>query len=157
MANEEFLEFTEVNAEDSLRLMALKSQYNLCVSRLALAIMRGRNDRHQGLLNELRFLKEQIEAFRPWNDRPITAMAKLIIWKNAQAKHKTFTITAHAKGLDEARQLAIGAIAGLVPQTLSEEEGEALLNWTYQKEPVTEQDLSGAVEGKVSIARINEQ
>ena len=84
-------------------------------------------------------------------------MTQTITWNNAQAKHKTFTITAHAKGLDEARQLAIGAIAGLVPQTLSEEEGEALLNWTYQKEPVTEQDLSGAVEGKVSIARINEQ
>lgn len=62
MANEEFLEFIKVNAEDSLRLMALKSQYNLCVSRLALAIMRGRHDRREGLLTELRFLKEQIEA-----------------------------------------------------------------------------------------------
>lgn len=62
MANEEFLEFIEVNAEDSLRLLALKSQYNVCVSRLALAIMRGRNDRREGLLNELGFLKEQIEA-----------------------------------------------------------------------------------------------
>lgn len=84
-------------------------------------------------------------------------MAKLIIWKNAQAKHKTFTITAHAAGLDEARLLAMGAIAGLVPQTLSEEEGEALLNWTYEKEPVMEQNSAAVAEGEISIDGVNEQ
>ena len=63
MANEEFVEFIKVNAEDSPRLMALKSQYNLCASRLALAIMRGINDRREGLINELSFLRDQIRAF----------------------------------------------------------------------------------------------
>lgn len=84
-------------------------------------------------------------------------MTQAVIWKNAPAKHKTFAITAHASSLDGARQLIIAAIAGLVPQTLSEEEGEALLRWTYQKEPVTEQNFSGVAEGEVSTARINEQ
>jgi hypothetical protein len=64
MANEEFVEFIQVNEEDSLRVMALKSQYNLCASRLSLAIMRGGNARRQELSNELRFLKDQIEAFK---------------------------------------------------------------------------------------------
>jgi hypothetical protein len=82
-------------------------------------------------------------------------MTQVLIWKNAQANHKTFTITAHSSGVNEARRLIIGAIAGLVPQTLTEEEGEALLNWTYEKEPVTEQHASGFTEGEVSIERMN--
>ncbi len=61
MLNEEFIEFVKVNAEDSIELLALKSQYNMCVVRLALAIMRGRHERRQGLLEELSFLKEQID------------------------------------------------------------------------------------------------
>lgn len=85
----------------------------------------------------------------------LETMAKLIIWENAQAKHKTFTITAHVSSIDEARLLAIGAIAGLVPQTLSEAEGEALLNWTYEKEPVMEQNSSEVAEGEILIAQVN--
>lgn len=61
-------------------------------------------------------------------------MTQVIIWKNAHAKHKTFAITAHVSSLDEARQLIIATIAGLLAQTLLEEAGEGVLNWTYQKE-----------------------
>jgi hypothetical protein len=82
-------------------------------------------------------------------------MVKSIVWKNAQAKHKTFTVTARASGIDDARMLAIGAIAGLVPQTLSEEEGEALLNWIYQKEPVVEPHPPGVAQRGVSIAPVS--
>ncbi len=83
-------------------------------------------------------------------------MKKSILWKNAKAKHKTFTITVHVSSIGEARRLVIAAIAGLVPQTLSEAEGEALLNWTYEKEPVIEQRSLGIAEGEVSIAQVNE-
>ncbi len=84
-------------------------------------------------------------------------MTQSLIWNNAQAKHKTFTIVARASGLDEARRLAILAIAGLVPQTLTEEEGEALLNWMYEKEPVVAQDASGAGQAGVNITEVKVQ
>jgi hypothetical protein len=63
-------------------------------------------------------------------------MTQLIVWKNAQANGKTFTVTAITSNINEARRLSIRAIAGLVPQTLSEAEAEALLNWIYEKAPV---------------------
>ncbi len=84
-------------------------------------------------------------------------MTQLITWKNAQTKHKTFTIVARASGLDEARRLAIAAIAGLVPQTLTEEEGEALLNWMYEKEPVIAQDAPGVGRAGVEITEVKAQ
>ncbi|MBD0257447.1 MAG: hypothetical protein ICV83_17155 [Cytophagales bacterium] len=82
-------------------------------------------------------------------------MTQSITWKNAQVKHRTFTIAARASGLDEARRLAIGAIAALVPQTLTEEEGEALLNWIYEKEPVFELDSSGVAQPGIAITEVN--
>lgn len=82
-------------------------------------------------------------------------MAQSITWKNAQAKHKTFTIAARTGGLDEARRLAIGAIARLVPQTLTEEEGEALLNWIYEKEPAIAPDSSGIAQAGIAITEVN--
>ena len=84
-------------------------------------------------------------------------MAQSITWKNAQAGHKTFTVAARASGIDDARRLAIGAIAGLVPQTLTEEEGEALLNWIYEKEPVMEPDASGVAQPGIAITEVNAQ
>ena len=84
-------------------------------------------------------------------------MAQSITWKNAQAGHRTFTIAARASGLDDARRLAIGAIAGLVPQTLTEEEGEALLNWIYEKEPVIAPDASGVARPAIAITEVNAQ
>ena len=84
-------------------------------------------------------------------------MAQSITWKNAQAGHRTFTIAARASGLDDARRLAIGAIAGLVPQTLTEEEGEALLNWIYEKEPVIAPDASGVAQPAIAITEVNAQ
>ncbi len=80
-----------------------------------------------------------------------------IVWKNAQANGKTFTVTASASGINEARRLAIGAIAGLVPQTLSEAEAEALLNCIYEKEPVVGPHPSGAAPPGVSIEAVNGQ
>ncbi len=84
-------------------------------------------------------------------------MAQSITWKNAQAGHRRFAIAARASGIDDARRLAIVAIAGLVPQTLTEEEGEALLNWIYEKEPVTAPDASGAAPAGVTITEVNAQ
>jgi hypothetical protein len=82
-------------------------------------------------------------------------MAQSITWKNAQAKHRTFTVAARASGIDDARRLAIGAIAGLVPQTLTEEEGEALLNWIYEKEPAVAPDASGAAQPGIAITAVD--
>jgi hypothetical protein len=88
----------------------------------------------------------------------ITAgMIQAITWNNAQAKRRTFTIAARTSGLDDARRLAIAAIAGLVPQTLTEEEGEALLNWIYEKEPVMAPDSSGAAQPGIAITEVNAQ
>ncbi len=83
------------------------------------------------------------------------AMTQLIVWKNAQASGKTFTVTASASSISEARRLSIGAIAGLVPQTLSEAEAEALLNWIYEKEPVVGPHPPGPARPGVSIAAVN--
>ncbi len=55
-------------------------------------------------------------------------MEKIFRWKNAQAKGKAFTLTAYASSLDDARRLVLAEIAPLIPQTLSEEEGKALLD-----------------------------
>ncbi len=63
MADKEFLDFIQANAEDKIEILALKSQYNICVARLAVAMMRGRNERRQGLLDELSFLKQQIDKY----------------------------------------------------------------------------------------------
>jgi hypothetical protein len=82
-------------------------------------------------------------------------MAQSITWKNAQAKRRTFTIAARTSGLDEARRLAIVAIANLIPQTLTEEEGEALLNWMYEKEPVVAQDSSGVAQPGIAITEVH--
>ncbi len=90
-----------------------------------------------------------------YNEPVIAAMAQSITWKNAQAKHRTFTIAARTSGLDEARRLAIVAIANLVPQTLTEEEAEALLNWIYEKEPVVAQDSSGVAQAGATITEAN--
>jgi hypothetical protein len=84
-------------------------------------------------------------------------MTQTITWNNAQAKHKTFTITARASGVDDARRLTITAIAHLVPHTLSEAEGEALLNWIYDKEPVTEPHPAGTAQPGVSIVAVPAQ
>jgi hypothetical protein len=81
-------------------------------------------------------------------------MAQSITWKNAQAKRRTFTIAARTSGLDDTRRLAIAAIAGLVPQTLTEEEGEALLNWIYEKEPAIGQDSSGNAQPGITITEV---
>ncbi len=62
MVNGEFVAFIKVNADDSSGLMASKSQYIGCASRLVPAIMRGRDDRRRELLNDLSFLKDQTEA-----------------------------------------------------------------------------------------------
>ena len=82
-------------------------------------------------------------------------MAQSITWKNAQAGPKTFTVAARASGIDDARRLAIGAIAGMVPQSLTEEEGEALLNWIYEKEPVLAPDPSGMAQPGIAITAVN--
>jgi hypothetical protein len=78
-------------------------------------------------------------------------MTQSITWKHAQANRRTFTIAARTSGLDDARLLAIGAIASLVPQTLTEEEGEALLNWIYEEEPVVAPDASGIAQPGITI------
>jgi hypothetical protein len=84
-------------------------------------------------------------------------MEKIITWENAQAQSQTFTIIAYASGLDEARRLVISEMASLVPQTLSPAAGAALMNWTYENEPVVKQSSSRIAEQHVSIAKVNEQ
>jgi hypothetical protein len=58
-----FIAFIKAYAEDSFELRALKCQYNLCAARVAIAIIRGRNERRQGLLEELRILERRIDHY----------------------------------------------------------------------------------------------
>jgi hypothetical protein len=63
MIPEQLIDFIAISTSDSTRLMVLKSTYNRFANRLNASRFSGWKPEHKELLVQLKYLKEQIDAY----------------------------------------------------------------------------------------------